>query len=167
MSVETERKFLAANDGWRDLVCKRVPIVQGYLQADKDRTVRVRTAGEHGFLTVKGRKIGASAPEYEYKIPYADARQMLEELCLPGLILKVRHLIPLVCVDDGVLVVRPGRFWEVDEFGGKNHGLVVVELELLFEAEAIPIPDWLGDDVTLDGRYANANLVRMPYSEWK
>ena len=167
MAIEIERKFLAAGDGWRDLVCKRIPILQGYIQSMPERTVRVRTSGEHGFITVKGKKYGASAPEFEYRIPYADARQMIEELCLPGVISKVRHHVPLVSVEDGVLKTHENRYWEIDEFHGQNRGLIVIELELLSETEIIPAPHWLGEDVTEDVRYLNSNLVQNPFSMWK
>ena len=46
----------------------------------KERTVRVRTAGEKGFLTVKGITNGVTRSEFEYEIPFADADEMLSGL---------------------------------------------------------------------------------------
>ena len=54
MGIEIERKFLVKSDGWRKLGCA-VRYAQGYLCSDRNRTVRVRTVGDKGFLTVKGR----------------------------------------------------------------------------------------------------------------
>ena len=68
MGIEIERKFLVKSDGWRKLGCA-VRYAQGYLCSDRNRTVRVRTVGDKGFLTVKGRGSGIAHPEYEYEIP--------------------------------------------------------------------------------------------------
>jgi len=56
--------------------------------------------------------------------------------------------------------------WEVDEFFGENQGLVIAEVELESERQPIPWPSWVGDEVTDDDRYFNANLVRHPYRQW-
>ena len=79
MGIEIERKFLVKSDGWRKLGCA-VRYAQGYLCSDRNRTVRVRTVGDKGFLTIKGRGSGIAHPEYEYEIPYNEARTMLDEL---------------------------------------------------------------------------------------
>ena len=76
MGIEIERKFLVKSDGWRKLGCA-VRYAQGYLCSDRNRTVRVRTVGDKGFLTVKGRGSGIAHPEYEYEIPYNEARTIL------------------------------------------------------------------------------------------
>lgn len=69
MPYEIERKFLLANDDWKPLVTKSVVLKQGYLNSVKERTVRVRIAGEQAFLTIKGPVTGVSRAEYEYEIP--------------------------------------------------------------------------------------------------
>jgi adenylate cyclase len=56
--------------------------------------------------------------------------------------------------------------WEVDEFFGENQGLVVAEIELLAEDQVIAKPDWVGEEVTHDPRYANANLLHHPFTRW-
>lgn len=154
--IEIERKFLPAGDDWRKEVSGSVQIRQGYLCRDPERTVRVRISGDCGYLTIKGPKIGASAPEFEYPIPAADALELM--LMCEGVVEKFRHFIPLAG--------DPARVWEVDEFLGQNQGLVVIELELQSEDEQIAVPSWVGREVTLDGRYLNSNLSRLPYSKW-
>ena len=109
-----------------------------------------------GFLTVKGISIGATRSEYEYEIPAADAEEMLNSLCEKPIIEKDRYKIPIGEVT-----------WEVDEFLGINHGLVVAEVELQSEDQTFPKPSWIGKEVTDDPKYFNANLIAHPYSTWK
>jgi adenylate cyclase len=154
MAQEIERKFLLAGDGWRNLA-EGVEYRQGYLCAAKERSVRVRIAGERGYLTVKGATVGASRSEYEYEIPLADARSMLDDLCPQPQIEKKRYAI-----------AYQGFVWEVDEFFGLNQGLIVAEIELEHEQQSFPRPDWIGAEVTGDARYYNAALCDCPYSSW-
>ena len=53
MAKEIERKFLVKGDAWRALA-KGTTYRQGYLNSAKERTVRVRTAEDKAFLTIKG-----------------------------------------------------------------------------------------------------------------
>ena len=76
MGTEIERKFLVVGTAWRQGVVVRFS--QGYLNRDKERTVRVRLAGEKAFLTIKGVSVGASRAEFEYEIPISDAEQLLK-----------------------------------------------------------------------------------------
>ena len=154
MGKEIERKFLVNGDAWRGLVeGKRYR--QGYLSTVKERTVRVRTAGDKGYLTVKGISVGASRSEYEYEIPLADANEMLDRLCERPLIEKTRYRIP-----QGEVV------WEIDEFEGDNRGLITAEVELTDEHQVVTPPAWIGKEVTDDPKYFNANLVAKPYTTW-
>jgi adenylate cyclase len=151
---EIERKFLVKNDAWKaGAQGKRYR--QGYLSTVKERTVRVRTAGDKGYITVKGITQGASRAEYEYEIPFTDANEMLDKLCLRPLIEKTRYRIPQ---DDIV--------WEIDEFEGDNRGLTVAEVELKDEHQSVTMPEWIGQEVTDDPRYFNANLVTKPFNTW-
>jgi adenylate cyclase len=154
MGLEIERKFLLANDGWRGLA-KGVAYRQGYLCASKERSVRVRIAGDQGFLTIKGATVVATRREYEYQIPLADAHAILDDLCPQPQIEKKRYSIPY-----------QGFVWEVDEFFGLNHGLIVAEIELDREDQPFARPEWIGQEVTGDSRYANAALCLHPYSTW-
>ncbi len=154
MGKEIERKFLVANDSWRGLVPgKRYR--QGYLSTVKERTVRIRTAGDHGYITVKGITVGDSRPEYEYEIPVSDANEMLDTLCERPLIEKTRYRIP----QDDIA-------WEIDEFEGENKGLITAEVELKNEHQNVTFPGWLGKEVSGDPRYFNANLVAKPFTTW-
>lgn len=153
MATEIERKFLVRD---QSVLVGSVGIryQQGYLSTDPERTVRVRRAGDHAFLTIKGISRGAARAEFEYEIPVADARDLLT-LCPGSGIAKTRHRL-----DHG------GRTWEIDVFEGDNAGLVVAEVEIPSEDAVVAIPDWAGDEVTADPRYYNANLTDHPFSEW-
>lgn len=155
MGQEIERKFLLRHDGWRALAQGTV-YRQGYLNSAKERTVRIRTIGGQAFLTVKGMTSGATRAEYEYPIPLDECNAMLDTLAEKPLIEKKRYKI------------RCGSFtWEIDEFSGDNQGLIVAEVELQKEDQAVDKPDWVGEEVTHDPRYFNANLVKHPYTKWQ
>lgn len=148
---ETERKFLVKNKDYRTFT-RPVYFCQGYLNDDPERTVRIRTAGEKAYLTVKGKTIGISRIEYEYEIPVEDAEIMLKSLCLHPLIEKYRYTVP-----QGELN------WEIDEFLGENEGLIIAEIELPDESYSFELPDWVGKEVSGDPNYYNVNLIKNPY----
>ncbi|WP_129776816.1 CYTH domain-containing protein [Peristeroidobacter soli] len=152
MATEIERKFLVRGEAWRQQA--PLEIRQGYLNRDKQRTVRVRISGARAYLTVKGMAKGLARPEFEYEIPVADAEQMLS-LCDGPLLEKRRHV-----------TTHAGRRWEVDEFLGENAGLIVAEVELEDEHQVFQRPDWLDTEVTDDPRYLNSNLGVHPYARW-
>jgi len=154
MGVEIERKFLVRDDCWRKLG-EGVLLRQGYLSSAPERIVRVRIEGAAAMLTIKGRTAGATRSEWEYPIPVDDAQAFLDGLCERPIIEKRRYRI-----------AYEGMTWEVDEFLGENAGLVVAEIELDSEEQAFDKPDWVGDEVTHDARYFNANLLRNPFSRW-
>lgn len=154
MGKEIERKYLVKGDAWRKLATGTV-YRQGYLSTVKERTVRVRTINDNGFLTIKGITKGISRLEFEYEIPEADARKLLDELCERPLIEKSRYKITYA-----------GMVWEVDEFAGDNAGLVIAEVELETEDQQIDLPDWIGEEVSGDPRYFNSNLIAHPYTRW-
>ena len=152
MGTEIERKFLVTGTDWRTADGQR--IVQGYLNRDKQRTVRVRIAGAQAFLSVKGMTSGATRAEFEYPIPLADAEALLA-LCEGPLIDKIRHRVE-----------HAGLVWEVDEFAGDNAGLVVAEVELASEDQAVDLPLWVTTEVTSDSRYFNSRLATHPFTRW-
>ena len=154
MGKEIERKFLVHEDAaWRSAA--GTVYRQGYLSTVKERTVRVRTIGDKGYLTIKGITVGATRLEYEYEIPHSDAQALLNELCEKPLIEKNRYKI-----------VHQGFTWEVDEFFGENDGLVVAEIELESEEQSFEKPEWVGKEVTGDQRYFNSSLIKEPYTQW-
>lgn len=154
MPVEIERKFLVCGDEWREEADGTL-LRQGYLNTGKGCIVRIRTAGDKAFLTIKGPTTGISRPEYEYEIPLQDATELLHSLAQQPIIEKVRYCVP-----------REGHVWEVDEFLGDNTGLVLAEVELEDEAEQVDKPRWVGKEVTDDARYRNTALAKNPYSHW-
>jgi CYTH domain-containing protein len=155
MGIEIERKFLLKGSEWKKLT-EGVVYRQGYISSDKEKTVRIRTVGDVGYLTIKGASKGAVRMEYEYEIPVQDALVMLEKLCQPPVIEKKRYCVRY-----------KGFIWEIDEFFKENEGLVVAEIELEDEHQSFEKPGWVGEEVTEDSRYFNANLARHPYSSWK
>ena len=154
MPKEIERKFLLKNDAWRQ-GASGTRYRQGYLSTEKQRTVRIRTVGEQGYLTIKGESLGAARSEYEYPIPLEHANEMLDQLCLRPIIEKIRYKIPFA-----------GFTWEVDEFEGENAGLIVAEVEIDNEEQSPQLPQWIGEEVTNDHRYYNASLIANPYDRW-
>ena len=155
MAKEIERKFLVKGDAWRSLA-EGVSYRQGYLNSQKERTVRIRTVGEKAYLTVKGPTRGVTRTEFEYEIPYEDCLAMLEELAEKPIIEKKRYRIP-----------AGSYVWEVDEFFGVNEGLILAEIELPSEDAVFEKPDWIGEEVSGDPRHFNSSLVANPYSVWK
>lgn len=156
MGKEIERKFKVTGDGYKNESISSVVYKQGYLSAEKDRTVRVRIAGEKAFLTIKGKNNGIIRSEYEYEIPVADAEAMLDELCIRPIIEKIRH----------IYIAADAHKWEIDEFKGENAGLVIAEVEVAAPDEKVILPQWCGDEVSGDARYYNSNLIAYPYSKW-
>lgn len=151
MATEIERKFLVSGE---------IPdgddstIVQAYLNLDPERTVRVRIESGQATLTIKGKTRGISRAEFEYPIPEADAIELLK-LAIGKAIEKTRRRIVV------------GKFtWEIDIFGAANLGLIVAEIELQSESDGFEKPSWLGAEVTSDLRYANSNLIKLPFTTW-
>ena len=154
MGIEIEKKFLLTGSEWKQLAAGTA-YRQGYLSSVKERTVRVRTINDKGFLTIKGISVGAVRREYEYEIPVADANALLDELCEKPIIEKNRYKVEF-----------SGFIWEIDEFFGENDGLVVAEIELESEDQRFDRPKWVGEEVSGDARYFNSNLIKHPYSQW-
>lgn len=153
MAIEIERKFLVVGDTWR-ATAQGTAYRQGYLCNRTESNVRIRIGGNAAWLTIKGKTVGMSRPEFEYPLPLADAEELLR-LCQQPLIEKTRY-----CVE------HAGHTWEVDVFGGDNAGLVMAEIELQDPGQVFDIPDWVGKEVTQDPRYYNACLQLNPYRQW-
>ena len=155
MQIETERKFLVKDDGYKAQAVRSYRIRQGYIAHDSGRTVRVRIRDDKGFLTIKGPSIIlGSRPEWEKEISLQEAEELFR-LCKPGSIDKTRWIVP-----------AGERKFEVDEFHGENEGLVMAEIELKSQDEAFGRPSWLGDEVTGDPRFYNGYLARNPFKNW-
>ena len=155
MQIETERKFLVLDDGYKAQAVESHRIRQGYIAHDMGRSVRVRILDEKGILTVKGPFIGmGSRPEWEKEISLKEAEELFL-ICKPGSIDKTRWIVP-----------AGERKFEVDEFHGENEGLVMAEIELESQDEAFERPSWLGEEVSGDPRFYNGYLARNPFKNW-
>lgn len=154
--LEIERKFLVKSDGYKQKAISQNRIVQGFLNTDPDRTVRVRIKGEKGFLTVKGASnaSGTTRFEWETEISVSEATNLID-LCESGILEKIRFEVPF-----------GDQVFEVDEFLGENKGLVLAEVELKHEEERFERPEWLGEEVTGRIKYYNSQLSKKPYKVW-
>lgn len=154
--IEIERKFLVVSDNFVEEATSIERIVQGFLNTDEERTVRVRKVGDMGYLTIKGKsnKAGTTRYEWEKEISVEEANELLE-ICLKPLIDKTRHKIP-----------SGDYLFEVDVFHGENKGLIVAEVELNSENDAFEKPTWLGAEVTGDIKYYNSQLGKQPFKNW-
>jgi len=156
MSLEIERKFLVKNDDFKRESFAQKSIKQGYLNSDKNRTVRVRIADEKAFMTIKGKSnaTGTTRFEWEKEIDKLEAENLLL-LCEPSIIDKTRYLVKV-----------GNHTFEVDEFYGDNQGLTVSEIELSSENETFTKPNWLGKEVTGDVKYYNSSISKHPFTDW-
>lgn len=127
----------------------------GFLSTLEGHTLRFRIAGQMGIFTVKTKTVGLSRTEFEFEIPIDQAGQLLDQICEQPQIEKYRYKIPYA-----------GLIWEVDDFLGLNQGLVIAEVELESESQAVTLPDWIGDEVSGDRRYYNSYLVKNPFQTW-
>ena len=154
--IEIERKFLVASTLFMDVFSKKYEIAQGYLNSNPNRTVRIRTKDEKGYLTVKGKSnsTGLSRFEWEKEIDWKEAKQLLG-LCENGMIEKTRYEVKV-----------EKHLFEVDVFYGVNKGLIIAEIELNSEDEIFEKPEWLGKEVTNDERFYNAYLSNCPFTTW-
>ncbi len=155
--MEIERKFLVTSADFKNYADKKTRIIQGFLNTDKERTVRVRLKGNQGFITIKGISSddGLTRFEWEKEITKTDAEALLK-LCEKGIIEKIRYEIP-----------NENLVFEVDEFFGDNDGLIVAEIELNHVSETFKKPQWLGEEVTGNIKYYNSQLSKLPYKNWK
>ncbi|MCI6144043.1 MAG: CYTH domain-containing protein [Bacteroidales bacterium] len=155
MGLEIERKFLVKGD-YKTQATSSTRIKQGYICSERGRTVRVRLRDTKAYLTIKGpsRDNGLSRYEFEKEITFDEALSLFA-LCEPGIVDKVRWLVP-----------AGNHTFEVDEFFGDNAGLVVAEVELSRANEFFIKPDFIGKEVTGDRRYYNSQLRKNPYKNW-
>jgi len=154
--IEIERKFLVKSETYKSFANIKTRIVQGFLNTDANRTVRIRIKGAKGYLTVKGKSntSGTSRFEWEKEITVQEADALLL-LCERGILEKCRYEIPV-----------GNHVFEVDEFYGNNEGLTVAEVELSSENELFEKPEWLGKEVTGEVKYYNSQLSKRPYKDW-
>lgn len=163
-NTEIERKFLVKSDAFIAQATTSYEIMQGYLCKDPEKTIRVRIRDTRAFLTIKSSLLrdGIAKFEWEKEIDLADAKELMK-ICLPGAISKTRYIIKVNgqrTMDNGQRTKDKGDSlkWEVDVFHGRLEGRVLAEIELSDEHEAFERPDWLGEEVTGQPQYYNANM---------
>src|SRR5690606_6288418 len=117
---EIERKFLVTSEAFKNEAHKRNRIVQGFLNTNPERTVRVRIQGTDGFITVKGKsnKSGPTRYEWERQTSRAAAAELLHP-CGPGIIRSSRYSTSL-----------DNHAAEVDEVMGENGRSTVAAIRL-------------------------------------
>ena len=152
---EIERKYLTADESWRESVSRSMRIAQGYL-CSRRVTARVRVCDDRGILTIKGksRDGGLSRFEWEREIPLGVAERLLARC--KGVIDKVRHIVEY-----------EDHIFEIDEFKGGNEGLIIAEVELSDRDEKVLLPSWIGDEVTGERCFYNSFLSKHPFKSWK
>jgi CYTH domain-containing protein len=148
--MEIERKYLVTSDCYKKLAVARHHICQGYISREKTGTVRVRISDEKAYLTIKGKPASGHIARYEWEkeIDMREAEELMN-LCQGTIINKTRWIVP---------AKEEGLKWEVDEFHGKYEGLVIAEIELDSEEQVVELPIFIGEDVTNDHQYYNANM---------
>lgn len=148
--MEIERKYLVTSDSYKQMAVARYHICQGYISREKTGTVRIRITDDKAYLTIKGKPAAGHFARYEWEkeIDVQEAKELMQ-LCQGTIIDKTRWIIP--AAEDGLK-------WEVDEFHGKHAGLTLAEIELTSEEQEVEKPDFVGEDVTSDPRYYNANM---------
>lgn len=155
VAVEIERKFLVTDSSWRGDADRGRLLRQGYLTSTDNVSVRVRiTDDARATLTVKLPKSGVSRYEFEQDIALHEADSLIG-LCGEQVISKIRYEI-----------VHAGHVWEIDDYKGRNEGLVVSEIELRREGEEFVPPRWLGNEISGVARYQNSALVKHPFQSW-
>jgi CYTH domain-containing protein len=147
MSLEIERKFLVAHDGWKASVTRMARITDGLVSMSNGRKTRVRIADGHATLTVKGQHRGPARSEFEYPIPVSDAEEILRTMCDDRVLEKTRHYVP-----HGSLT------WEIDVYAGLLEGVVIAEVELDRVGRVLELPDWIGREVTGNASYTKVRM---------
>ena len=148
--MEIERKYLVTSDSYKQMAVARYHICQGYISREKTGTVRIRITDDKAYLTIKGKPAAGHFARYEWEkeIDVQEAKELMQ-LCQGTIINKTRWIVP--AAEDGLK-------WEIDEFHGKHAGLTLAEIELTSEEQEVEKPDFVGEDVTSDPRYYNANM---------
>jgi adenylate cyclase len=149
MAAEIERKFLVAGNEWRNIAARREHLVDGLLSASPAGLLRVRLYGSHATLTLKSAAQGLIRDEYEYEIPVADAQEMIDRHCNGDILEKTRHFVEY-----------EGFTWHVDEYGGILNGIILAEVEMERPDMHVPLPDWIGREVTGNREFQKIALLR-------
>ena len=137
MALEIERKFLTRSEDWRDCAVGILHLRDGLLLGQDGRKLRVRIAGQSASIAFKSGRTGFTRSEFEYPVPLEDAEDMLRHECEGRCIEKKRYVVP-----------HHHAIWHVDAYEGIMSGIVLAEIELTSEDQALILPDWIGREVT-------------------
>ena len=150
-SREIERKFLIKRLPVEILRSRHFQIAQGYLANETGgRHVRLRQKEKTTTLTFKVGRGGSTREEREIKLspkqfatlwPATSGRRLH----------KVRYEVPW-----------KNLTIEIDIYHGRNHGLMVAEVEFPSQSSCRKFkpPGWFGREVTGEKRYSNVRLAR-------
>ena len=147
MPVEIERRFLVANDNWKQSVTRRAQIRDGLIAIYRGRKTRVRILDDRATITLKGQHDGIGRAEYEYAIPMEHAQELLRTMCDDRILEKTRHYVP-----------HAGLTWEIDVYDGLLQGVIIAEVELDDATRALALPGWAGEEITGDFSYSKLNM---------
>lgn len=149
-SREIERKFLLKRLPIQILRSRHGKIAQGYLANESGgRHVRLRKKAKTATLTFK---VGRSTAREEREIRLSPKQFATLWPATAGRRLhKTRYLVPWK-----KLTI------EIDIYHGRNHGLIVAEVEFpsLSSCRKFKPPAWFGREVTGEKRYSNVRLAR-------
>jgi adenylate cyclase len=147
VALEIERKFLVRDETWRAAETHSERLVDGLLATSKGRKVRVRLYADRATIAVKTRKRGRVRSEFEYVIPIDDAHQLLATECGRNVLAKTRHYVP-----------HASLTWEVDVYEAPLDGVILAEVELASSDQALPLPSWVGAEVTEDPAFRKSRM---------
>lgn len=150
--MEIERKFLVRSLPDNLEQYPHSQIKQAYISTSP--VIRLRQKAEQYILTVKGPGL-LEREEVEFSLQAADFYRLMTKT--DGCVIeKTRYCIP----------------WheftiELDLFEGALKGFIMAEIEFPDKATALSaaIPDWFGEDVTMDSHFHNSYLSTMTESQ--
>lgn len=149
-SREIERKFLIKRLPLQILRSRHFRLAQGYLANEPGgRHVRLRKKGKTASLTFK---VGRGAAREEREIRLSPKQLATLWPATRGRRLhKTRYEVPWKKLKI-----------EIDIYHGRNHGLMVAEVEFPNHASRRKFkpPRWFGREVTGEKRYSNVRLAR-------
>jgi CYTH domain-containing protein len=117
-------------------------------EEEKEWTSRIRICDDVATVTLKGKRIHASALELEWVVNRDLTSRILEDAEFPA-VFKSRYL----------WVGGDGNTWEIDHFEGTLEGLVLAEIELSSIDDEIHIPQWIGAEITGKHQWSNSSLA--------
>ena len=161
-NLEIERKYLVNDTTCLEQALTHYDIVQGYVCREPGKTVRLRLrtdaeGRQQAFMTFKHKIASFTRFEWEREISVKDFHALLP-MCGNRFIDKTRYILPAEGTDPHTGELLHLK-WEIDVFRHPNAGLVLAEIELPDEQTPFVKPAFLGEDVTNDPRYYNANML--------